>query len=277
MDDGSFKRINNLFTIIAALFGVVATVFGLINQRQTSQLSQEIAKLDGDLKRAEESRKQSEFEIKFRQEIYKEVKVLLQDNIGKKGSAALPNASLVLTLVNTLPQDRPDQRLFHASVAKIVNGMMPQEDSAEAAQLRRDIRDATQTQTLDARGEPSREFFQPVKSVVLSEKGWDVDIFYCTGVPREPDNTKVAQQAYAHLERVRGDLGRLRLRKLPRDVNELPQYRGQGLIVRADDNEQERARKLITELREGGLPGFTVAPNEGRSPWYLSAFVCASP
>jgi hypothetical protein len=256
---------------VAAGFGIIATVFGGWNTFRTWALESQI-------KAAEENRRQAEFELKFRRDIYDEVKALLKE----RDTITLQRTLLVLTLVSSLPKDREDQRHFHQSVEELVRAMMPKDNSPEAAEVRRLIRDRTQEAPLpaaqaSAKAAPPPEFFRPVQSFIVSEKGWDIDVFYCTGVQSEADHLALAQKAFEHLKTT-ADVGRLRLRKLPLDVNGLPEYGGRGLMIRADNDDAERARaqRLAAELEKAGLKGFRVEPNTRRSVWYLSAFVCPS-
>ena len=271
MDDDRFKRTNNFLTLVAACFGIIATIFGGWNTFRTWALESQI-------KAAEETRRQAEFELKFRRDIYDEVKAFLKE----RDNITLQRTLLVLTLVSSLPKDREDQKNFHKSVEELVRGMMPKDNSAEAAEVRRLIRDRTQepglaTAQASAKAVPPPEFFQPVQTFIVSEKGWDIDVFYCTGVKSEADHLALAKKAFEHLKTT-GDVGRLRLRKLPPDVNGLPEYGGRGLMIRADndDAERSRAQRLSAELEKANLKGFAVESNTRRSIWYLSAFVCPS-
>ena len=248
MDDDRFKRTNNFLTLVAACFGIIATVFGGWNTFRTWALESQI-------KAAEETRRQAEFELKFRRDIYDEVKAFLKE----RDNITLQRTLLVLTLVSSLPKDREDQKNFHKSVEELVRGMMPKDNSAEAAEVRRLIRDRTQepglaTAQASAKAVPPPEF---VKS--------------------EADHLALAKKAFEHLKTT-GDVGRLRLRKLPPDVNGLPEYGGRGLMIRADndDAERSRAQRLSAELEKANLKGFAVESNTRRSIWYLSAFVCPS-
>ncbi len=269
MDDDRFKRTNNFLTLVAACFGIIATIFGVWNTVRTGALETRV-------KAAEENRRQAEFELKFRREIYDEVKTLLKE----RDAVTRQRTLLMLTLVSSLPKDREDQKNFHKNVEELVREMMPKDDSVEAAAVRQLIRDRTQepglaTAVSTAKATPPPEFFQAVQTIVVSDKGWDVDVFYCTGVKSEEDHLALARKAIEHLKTT-GDVGRLRLRKLPPDINALPEYGGRGLMIRADndDAERTRAQRLTAELEKAGLKGFRVEPNPRRSVWYLSAFVC---
>jgi hypothetical protein len=263
MDDSRFKWTNNLLTVMAAVFGLIASIFGGVNTARTSALESE-------LKKSEDARRQTEFELKYRRDIYEEIKAFLKETITEQ------RVDLVLTLVSALPQGREDQIEFRNRVEKLVKNMTPTENTPEAARVRRQIRDATPDRGIVvSQASLPPEFFQGVETAVVSEKGWDIDIFYCTEVSAEGNNLKLARQAFEHLKAA-GDVGRLRVRKLPPAINQLPEYSGKGLMIRADSDatEQTRARRLLTELEQAGVRGGRVEPNTGRSAWYLSAFVC---
>jgi hypothetical protein len=262
VDDNRFKWTNNVLTVIAAASGLLASVLGVVTSSRTAALETEI-------KKAEETRRQTEFELKYRREIYDEVKAFLKEAVTEQ------RAALVLTLVSSLPRAREDQIEFRERVVELVKKMTPTENSPEAARVRRQIRDETQEQPAVVRAPLPPEFFRGVETAYVSDKGWDIDIFYCTEVEAEPERLKLASQALAHLKTT-PDVGRLRVRKLPRAINALPDYAGKGLMIRADSDtaEQERARRLTAELARAGIGTFRVEPNPGRSAWYLSAFIC---
>ena len=113
-------------------------------------------------------------------------------------------------------------------------------------------------------------------------KGWDVDVFWCPDGDPAKRYAEAQAAAFALVKSADKDgklpggalLGRVRLRALPLGM-QTSDYLGRGryLLVDAAETGQPVLGAVTGGLAAGGQP-FGLRPTLGRTPWYLSAFVC---
>lgn len=119
-----------------------------------------------------------------------------------------------------------------------------------------------------------------------SPTGWDVDVFWCDGDNKAPNQASAQTIAkvladWANAQKDIGagiHLGRIRLRPLPveRQTDQQPHDRNY-VAYDSGPGEQDVAQALLRTVGSRVTPALTPFPSRGRATkWYLSIFVCAA-
>ena len=106
--------------------------------------------------------------------------------------------------------------------------------------------------------------------------GWDYDVFWCEAsfVGKEPAGKDAASKIVEAIAKADAGHGRIRIRSLPRAVNDRPGYGVSGYQIRAEPGEQVQAGKIKPALDSALRADVVIRPSTQPTPWYLSVFAC---
>lgn len=110
-------------------------------------------------------------------------------------------------------------------------------------------------------------------------KGWDYDIFWCEGQAKAQSVAQMIFDAIIKRDSASlGLIGRVRLRTLPQDVNQRPEYNIHNRIVikrhMAKWEQAEKLQSYVNKVLSGQSRQAEVEDSSFKLPWYLSLFVC---
>ncbi len=169
-------------------------------------------------------------------------------------------------------------------VATALVEAMPPESSLRASLLQAIQVGAQSTEAQDEARFLAGE--QPIAQVPTPagtprSESWNVDIFYCDNEPMgEQHANAVADTLRRETLAGANAVGGIRVRKLPKVVNDRVGYRAEGVQIRYEPSEQEAARSLQEKISPplAQVYGQDITPQLVRvgssTPEYLSIFLC---
>jgi hypothetical protein len=128
-----------------------------------------------------------------------------------------------------------------------------------------------------------RKLSSSVTLAAGNPKGYDVDIFFCTGPNedgRRAETTQVAGllSSFASQQQPIGAgyrIGRVRLRPLTAEKQLDPGYPSSGWQVRGEASEAGMRNALVQLFNQQGRAQYIGYQSKQATPWYLSAFICS--
>lgn len=238
-----------IYTIIKEVLIPLVTVVTAV---LVAVLNSSVANVETQLKASQEQRAE--------RESYQSVDLKIYDKVIASLEAKDPQKQLVAqALVNVMASD--------SFRVKLLNVLQKTAEDTVKKEVERIIKED--------------KFDAEEKTVVVTKKsipekyetwlGYNIDIFWC-----EDSGDSARQKAELIEQRLLelGAKGRIRIRQLPSSINSRSGYRISGNVIRANNDENQVAAKLL-QATTGVLGNeFEILPSSQPTPGYISAFIC---
>lgn len=267
----------------SAVLGVVVTVRTQILDDKADDLSRQTQALSADvaaasaaadlaakrsdllIKENQDRRSEDQFILDYNKSVYSEVLKLVEG-----GELPCSKQRAINAFIGSL-RDSP----FKIGMADAVKEAAGNK-CADVVSTARDISAATSFDLVQRATEQTavvkaEQRILPSATQPSAQEGWDYDVFWCEG---GAEARAAAEKLAAALNVADPRHGRIRVRPLPRTVNERSGYGVRGYEIRAEAREQDQARRIKPAL-DAALGADLVIQTSGQStPWYISIFAC---